>query len=71
MSLSLFEKKFLFFGGKGGVGKTTMAAATAIRAADLGFNTLLVSTDPAHSVSDSLDQQIGGETYTKVQNVSN
>ncbi|MFX1514839.1 MAG: ArsA family ATPase [Promethearchaeota archaeon] len=71
MSLSLFEKKFLFFGGKGGVGKTTMAAATAIRAADLGFNTLLVSTDPAHSISDSLDQQIGGETYTKVQNVDN
>jgi arsenite-transporting ATPase len=71
MSLSLFEKKFLFFGGKGGVGKTTMASATAIHAADLGFNTLLVSTDPAHSVSDSLDQQIGGETYTKVQNVDN
>ncbi|MFW9903088.1 MAG: ArsA family ATPase, partial [Candidatus Thorarchaeota archaeon] len=69
--LSLFEKKFLFFGGKGGVGKTTMAAATAIRAADLGFRTLLVSTDPAHSVSDSLDQQIGGETYTEVQNVDN
>lgn len=71
MSLSLFEKKFLFFGGKGGVGKTTMAAATAIRAADLGFRTLLVSTDPAHSVSDSLDQQIGGETYTEVHNVAN
>ncbi|MFX1504544.1 MAG: ArsA family ATPase [Promethearchaeota archaeon] len=71
MSLSLFEKKFLFFGGKGGVGKTTMAAATAIRAADLEFRTLLVSTDPAHSVSDSLDQQIGGETYIEVQNVDN
>ena len=71
MSLSLFDKKFLFFGGKGGVGKTTMAAATAIRAADLGYRTLLVSTDPAHSVSDSLDQQIGGETYTEVQDVAN
>ncbi|MFX0122245.1 MAG: ArsA family ATPase [Candidatus Hodarchaeota archaeon] len=71
MSLSLFDKRFLFFGGKGGVGKTTMAAATAIRAADLGFRTLLVSTDPAHSVSDSLDQQIGGENYTEVQNVTN
>lgn len=71
MSLSLFEKKFLFFGGKGGVGKTTMAAATAIRAADLGHRTLLVSTDPAHSVSDSLDQRIGGETYTEVDNVVN
>ncbi len=71
MSLSLFEKKFLFFGGKGGVGKTTMAAATAIRAADLGHRTLLVSTDPAHSVSDSLDQRIGGETYTEVDGVVN
>lgn len=71
MSDSLFDKKFLFFGGKGGVGKTTMAAATAVRAADLNFRTLLVSTDPAHSVSDSLDQQIGGETYVEVNNVSN
>jgi arsenite-transporting ATPase len=66
---SLFKKHFLFFGGKGGVGKTTMAAATAIRAADLGYNTLLVSTDPAHSVSDSLDQNIGGDDYIKVHNV--
>ena len=71
MSNSLFNKHFLFFGGKGGVGKTTMAAATAIRAADLGHNTLLVSTDPAHSVSDSLDQQIGGDDYIKVNNVEN
>ncbi len=71
MSISLFDKKFLFFGGKGGVGKTTMAAATAVRAADLNFRTLLVSTDPAHSVSDSLDQQIGGEAYVEVKNVTN
>ena len=71
MSNSIFNKHFLFFGGKGGVGKTTMAAATAIRAADLGHNTLLVSTDPAHSVSDSLDQQIGGDDYIKVNNVDN
>ncbi len=67
----LFEKRFLFFGGKGGVGKTTMATATAIFAADLGFRTLLVSTDPAHSVSDSLDQKIGGDTYTAVEGVQN
>lgn len=69
-SSSLFEKKFLFFGGKGGVGKTTMAAATAIQAADMGIRTLLVSTDPAHSVSDSLNQQIGGDSYTDVVGVS-
>jgi arsenite-transporting ATPase len=71
MSFSLFDKRFLFFGGKGGVGKTTMAAAAAIYAADLGNRTLLVSTDPAHSVSDSLDQQIGGNSYTEVHNVKN
>jgi arsenite-transporting ATPase len=71
MSLSIFNKRFAFFGGKGGVGKTTMAAATAIRAADLGYRTLLVSTDPAHSVSDSLDQQIGGDSYLEVENVKN
>ncbi len=71
MSKSLFDKHFLFFGGKGGVGKTTMAAATAIRAADLGLRTLIVSTDPAHSVSDSLDQQIGGEDYIEVEGVEN
>ena len=69
MSNSLFNKRFLFFGGKGGVGKTTMAAAAAIRAADLGKNTLLVSTDPAHSVSDSLDQHIGGDHYVQVNSV--
>ncbi len=71
MSFSLFDRRFLFFGGKGGVGKTTMAAATAVRAADLGYRTLLVSTDPAHSVSDSLDQQIGGDSYKEVHNVKN
>ncbi|MFX0084514.1 MAG: ArsA family ATPase [Candidatus Hodarchaeota archaeon] len=71
MSLSIFNKRFVFFGGKGGVGKTTMAAATAVRAADLGYRTLLVSTDPAHSVSDSLDQHIGGDSYIEVQNVKN
>lgn len=71
MSKSLFDKHFLFFGGKGGVGKTTMAAATAIRAADLGLRTLIVSTDPAHSVSDSLDQQIGGDDYIMVDGVKN
>ncbi|MHA2326805.1 MAG: ArsA-related P-loop ATPase [Promethearchaeota archaeon] len=71
MSNSLFKKHFLFFGGKGGVGKTTMAATAAIHAADLGISTLLVSTDPAHSVSDSLDQQIGGEDYVQVKDVEN
>jgi arsenite/tail-anchored protein-transporting ATPase len=47
--------------GKGGTGKTTVAAATAVRAAAVGNRTLLVSSDAAHSLSDVLDQAIGPE----------
>lgn len=50
-------KPFVFFGGKGGVGKTTISCAYAKRSADDGIKTLVVSTDPAHSVSDVFDQQ--------------
>ena len=45
--------------GKGGVGKTTVAAATAITAADLGHRTLVMSTDPAHSLADAFDMPLG------------
>ncbi len=51
--------RILFFGGKGGVGKTTMAAAFALRCAKAGNRTLLVSTDPAHSTSDILETELG------------
>jgi arsenite-transporting ATPase len=54
-------RPLLFFGGKGGVGKTTLAAAVAVRAARGGERTLLVSTDPAHSVSDVLGTALGPE----------
>ena len=47
--------RLLFFTGKGGVGKTTVAAASALRSAQLGYKTLVVSTDIAHSLADSLD----------------
>jgi len=53
--------KFVLFGGKGGVGKTTCAAATAIHVAHSGLRTLLLSTDPAHSLSDSLNQALGND----------
>ena len=49
----------IIFTGKGGVGKTSVAAATALKAAELGYKTLVMSTDPAHSLGDSLDITLG------------
>jgi arsenite-transporting ATPase len=54
--------KLILFGGKGGVGKTTCASCAALYLADKGIKTLLISTDPAHSISDSLGREIGSET---------
>ena len=53
--------RVLLFTGKGGVGKTTTAAATAARAAASGLKTLVLSTDPAHSLADALGVPLGGE----------
>lgn len=50
--------RIILYLGKGGVGKTTMAAATAIRSAEQGYKTLVVSTDIAHSLADSLDRDL-------------
>lgn len=51
--------RILLFTGKGGVGKTTVAAATAVRAARAGRRTLITSTDPAHSLADSFGVELG------------
>jgi arsenite/tail-anchored protein-transporting ATPase len=51
--------RLILYLGKGGVGKTTTAAATAVRAAELGHRTLVVSTDVAHSLADALDHPLG------------
>jgi arsenite/tail-anchored protein-transporting ATPase len=51
----------VLFTGKGGVGKTTLAAATAARLARSGRKTLVVSTDPAHSLGDALEAELSGE----------
>ena len=53
--------RILLYTGKGGVGKTSVAAATALRCADLGYRTIVVSTDAAHSLADSFDLNIGNE----------
>jgi arsenite-transporting ATPase len=54
------EMKYLFFGGKGGVGKTVMAGAAALWIAHQGKRTLLASTNPVHSLSSLLDQDVFG-----------
>ena len=51
--------RVILYTGKGGVGKTSVAAATAVRCARLGYRTLVISTDAAHSLGDSLDIDIG------------
>lgn len=55
------ERAIRFFGGKGGVGKTTLAAAGALALAERGEPTLVVSTDPAHSLADVFDTELGNE----------
>ncbi|UWG46472.1 Oxyanion-translocating ATPase [Halanaeroarchaeum sp. HSR-CO] len=63
-------EKFVFFGGKGGVGKTTVSSAYGLKNARAGLRTLLVSTDPAHSTSDVFGQQFDDEP-SSVQGVEN
>ncbi len=51
--------RLILMTGKGGVGKTSVAAATGLRCAELGYRTLVLSTDPAHSLADSFDMEMG------------
>ena len=62
--------KFIFFSGKGGVGKTSMACTTAVYNADKGVKTLIVTTDPAANLSDVFEQEIGHK-ITKINNIDN
>jgi arsenite-transporting ATPase len=61
--------RVLLFTGKGGVGKTTVAAATAVRAAQAGHRTIIMSTDPAHSLGDSFDMEIGSTATPVTRNL--
>jgi arsenite/tail-anchored protein-transporting ATPase len=62
--------KFIFFSGKGGVGKTTMASATAVYYAQQGKTTLIVTTDPASNLADVFEQEIGHKV-TALQGIEN
>jgi arsenite/tail-anchored protein-transporting ATPase len=59
--------RVILFTGKGGVGKTSVAAATAVHCAQAGYRTVVMSTDPAHSLGDSFDIELG-TSLTKVSN---
>lgn len=61
--------RIILFTGKGGVGKTTTAAATAIKAAQQGLKTLVISTDPAHSLSDALNIKLSPEPVEIMPNL--
>ncbi|KAL4621497.1 hypothetical protein ACB092_06G232400 [Castanea dentata] len=61
------KRKYYMLGGKGGVGKTSCAASLAVKFANSGHPTLVVSTDPAHSLSDSFAQDLTGGTLVPVE----
>ena len=62
--------RYVFFGGKGGVGKTVFAGATAVALAQQGRRTMLASTNPVHSLTSLLGQDVHGR-HTPVQGVPN
>ncbi|MFX1574660.1 MAG: ArsA family ATPase [Promethearchaeota archaeon] len=67
----LLKLKMIMFGGKGGVGKTSCAVSSAIWAAEHGRNTLIISTDPAHSLGDSLGVELSPGVPTSIEGIEN
>ncbi len=61
--------RVILFTGKGGVGKTSVAAATALRSAELGYRTIVLSTDAAHSLSDSFEVSLDNEPRLIIPNL--
>ncbi|GFH27320.1 uncharacterized protein HaLaN_25623, partial [Haematococcus lacustris] len=61
------ERRYVMISGKGGVGKTSLSASLAVKLAAAGHSVLVVSTDPAHSLSDSLGQDVSGGKPVLVQ----
>ncbi|XWS71846.1 hypothetical protein CRYUN_Cryun03dG0172700 [Craigia yunnanensis] len=64
------QRKYYFLGGKGGVGKTSCAASLAVKFADHGHPTIVISTDPAHSLSDSFAQNLTGGVLVPVEGLN-
>lgn len=62
--------RFVLVGGKGGVGKTTSSSALAVECAERGHNTLIVSTDPAHSLGDALDVELSSGDVVRVEGIA-
>jgi len=67
--MDIFNRKIIFVGGKGGVGKSTSSAALALQAAQAGHKTLLISTDPAHNVGHIFEKKVGGKTTQIADNL--
>jgi arsenite-transporting ATPase len=61
--------RIILYTGKGGVGKTSVSAATAVSCAELGYRTVVLSTDAAHSLSDSFDKKIGDQLCELLPNL--
>ncbi|TYI80832.1 hypothetical protein E1A91_D05G113400v1 [Gossypium mustelinum] len=64
------QRKYYFLGGKGGVGKTSCAASLAVKFADHGHPTIVISTDPAHSLSDSFAQDLAGGDLVPIEGLN-
>ncbi|MCH8905539.1 MAG: ArsA family ATPase [Candidatus Heimdallarchaeota archaeon] len=65
------ERRFVLVGGKGGVGKSSISSSIAVKFAQNGQPTLIISTDPAHSLSDSFDQNLNQSIPVKINNIDN
>ncbi|KAL4332127.1 hypothetical protein GQ457_07G034560 [Hibiscus cannabinus] len=64
------QRKYYLLGGKGGVGKTSCAASLAVKFADHGHPTIVISTDPAHSLSDSFAQDLAGGNLVPIDGLN-
>lgn len=69
MPIPQVDTKHIFFAGKGGVGKTTIACATALSLADDGNKVLLISTDPASNISQVFGRKIGPEVVALTEQI--